>query len=380
MFHHLFLISAKLVSLQPRISMSKLTDWLRIAVGSMLGCGLSIAAAEIMFDHSTAVLLAGPLGASAVLVFAVSSGALSQPWPLFGGYFLATAIAIGLSLALGHSSEVACLAIALVVLAMFALRCVHPPAAALTLVLAFTEAPGGSGWAMLLPPMLGVTVLFVWAVIYNNITGRQYPKFDSPLNTHHTADITPDRRVGITDSDLQYALNEFGEFVDITPGDLERLVSITERSLLRRQMGDVRAGQIMARDVRFISPQTSVLATLQILRHHHVKTLPVLDKHNELVGIISLSDLMGQIDKPDGKLFAARIKAWREQPIRKWMSTPVISVEADLHVAELIPLMSTHGLHSVPVLEQGRLVGLITQTDLIAALHRDLVAHLFKPH
>jgi CBS domain-containing membrane protein len=58
------------------------------------------------------------------------------------------------------------------------------------------------------------------------------------------------------------------------------------------------------------------------------------------------------------------------------MSSPVITVDSDVHVVELIPLLSNQGLHCLPVLEQGRLVGMLTQTDLIAALQQHLLRRL----
>ncbi|HFT4734293.1 TPA: CBS domain-containing protein [Pseudomonas aeruginosa] len=66
----------------------------------------------------------------------------------------------------------------------------------------------------------------------------------------------------------------------------------------------------------------------------------------------------------------------RDRVLGQLMSSPVSTVDADTHAVELIPLLSDHGLHCLPVLEQGELVGVITQTDLVAALHRDLLAHL----
>ncbi|MNY37195.1 CBS domain protein [compost metagenome] len=57
------------------------------------------------------------------------------------------------------------------------------------------------------------------------------------------------------------------------------------------------------------------------------------------------------------------------------MSHPVTCVQGHAHIVELIPLLSSQGLHCLPVLEGEELVGVITQTDLIAALHRHLVTH-----
>ncbi len=66
----------------------------------------------------------------------------------------------------------------------------------------------------------------------------------------------------------------------------------------------------------------------------------------------------------------------RDQPLHKVMTAPVVTVDGQTHVVDMIPLMSSQGLHCLPVLDHGRLVGLVTQTDVIAALHRDLVNHM----
>ena len=56
------------------------------------------------------------------------------------------------------------------------------------------------------------------------------------------------------------------------------------------------------------------------------------------------------------------------------MSEPVITVDSDHQAVELIPLLCDRGLHCLPVLEGGKVVGVVTQTDLIAALSQHLLA------
>jgi CBS domain-containing membrane protein len=66
----------------------------------------------------------------------------------------------------------------------------------------------------------------------------------------------------------------------------------------------------------------------------------------------------------------------QKTPLSEVMSSRVVAVDRHCHIVDLVPMLSSQGLHCLPVLEQGQLVGLITQTDLIAALHRDLLMHL----
>lgn len=67
----------------------------------------------------------------------------------------------------------------------------------------------------------------------------------------------------------------------------------------------------------------------------------------------------------------------RGTKLRAIMSSPVVSVTMDTHMVELVYLLSDRGLHCLPVVdEQQRLVGMITQTDLIAALYRNWLKQL----
>ncbi|QJD58290.1 CBS domain-containing protein [Pseudomonas sp. gcc21] len=376
MLQQFFLLSARVVGWLPQAVTTRPGEWLRLSVGLVLSLGVSAWLCQFLFGHGIAVALTGPLAASAILLLAVPSGALAQPWSLLGSYLVALAVASVLAAAFGASIEVACLAAGLALLLMFPLRCLHPPGGAMAMVLVLAgNWIQGSGWALILPVMTVALSLLVCARVFNHLTGTKH-KATEPINTHHTMDPVAERRVGINDEDLDSALDEFGEFVDINREDLQQIVRNTERSAMRRHMRDTCAAQIMSRDVLSVTPDTSVLQTLQMLRHHHVKTVPVIDQKGVLVGIVSLGDLMGQVDASPGRLFAARMKIWREQPVSKWMTSPVISADSQMHIVDMIPLMSRHGLHSLPIMDDGKLVGLVTQTDLIAALHQDLLMHL----
>ncbi|WP_235906772.1 HPP family protein [Pseudomonas saliphila] len=376
MLQRIFLMSARIAGWMPQAITTRPMEWLRLSTGLVLALGVSAWLCQLLFGHDIAVALIGPLAASAILLLAVPSGALAQPWSLLGSYLVAIMVASLLASVFGATIETACLAAGLSLLLMFPLRCLHPPGGAMAIVLVLTwnsiDAPG---WTLGVPVMSIAVCLLVCARAFNRLTGVKHDK-GAAANTHHTRDPVAERRVGITDDDLDSALDEFGEFVDITREDLEQIVRNTERSALRRQMRGTRAAQVMSRDVRSVTPDTSVLQTLQMLRHHHVKTFPVIDQDGTLVGIVSLGDLMGQVDASPGRLFAARMQIWRDQPVSKWMTSPVISADSHMHIVDMIPLMSRHGLHSLPIMDNGKLVGLVTQTDLIAALHQDLLMHL----
>ncbi|MCK9152641.1 hypothetical protein MXE27_11825, partial [Methanobacterium alcaliphilum] len=74
----------------------------------------------------------------------------------------------------------------------------------------------------------------------------RYPKGALPRkDPHHTHDPLPSERVGISGADLDQALEELGEFVDVTRDELERIILATEHHALQRSLGGITAGAVM---------------------------------------------------------------------------------------------------------------------------------------
>ncbi|HIC1674776.1 TPA: CBS domain-containing protein, partial [Escherichia coli] len=167
-------------------------------------------------------------------------------------------------------------------------------------------------------------------------------------NLHGTRDLAPSARTDFSARDLDQALQDFGEYVDITRDDLERLIHHTERYALRRRMGELTAARIMSRDVQTASTETFIDDAWKQLQDHRLKALPVLDEHRRLAGIVTQSDLLKHF-RPDGSPFK-RLRFLRGTKLKTIMTTPVVCVQADTHAVELVSLLSDEGLHCLPVL------------------------------
>lgn len=348
-------------------------EWLRAGVGALLGLFLAGTLCSMVFGPSVALHLLGPLAASAVLVFAVHSGPLAQPWPVLGSYAVAGAVGLAMRHGFGAELWVAAAALGVSILLMCLLRCLHPPGGAVAAGAVLAD-PGlvALGNHLLEPILLHALILVTVGVCYNRLTGVRYPKGPLPRkDLHHTHDPLPSERVGVNSEDLDVALEELGEFVDVTRDELERIILATEQHALQRSLGGITAASVMSRDVQFASPATTLEQAWKMLSGHHLKTLPVLEG-GRLVGIVSLSDLVGPA------MARARFSwrgMFRRHTVRmeQVMSRRVISVSSQHPLDRLLPLLSDHGLHCLPVLEDDHLVGVITQTDLIAGLKRHLL-------
>ncbi|MCX2888724.1 HPP family protein [Pseudomonas sp. DCB_BI] len=349
-------------------------EWLRAGIGALLGLFLAGWLTSMAYGPGIALHLLGPLAASAVLVFAVHSGPLAQPWPVLGSYALAGAVGLAMRQGFGPELWVAAAALGISLLVMCLLRCLHPPGGgvAVSAVLADSGLTA-MGDHLLEPVLLNALVLVVVAMVYNRLTGVRYPKGTVPRkDLHHTHDPLPSERVGVSSEDLDQALEELGEFVDVTRDELERIILATEQHALQRSLGGITAASVMSRDVQFASPDTTLEQAWKMLASHHLKTLPVLQE-GKLVGIVSLSDLVGPA------MQRARF-SWRGLFGRKAvrmeqvMSRRVVSVSSQHPLERLLPLLCEQGLHCLPVLDAGKLVGVVTQTDLVAGLKRQLLS------
>ncbi len=349
-------------------------EWLRAGIGALLGLFLAGWLTSLAYGPGIALHLLGPLAASAVLVFAVHSGPLAQPWPVLGSYALAGAVGLAMRQGLGPELWVAAIALGISILVMCLLRCLHPPGGgvAVSAVLADSGLTA-MGDHLLEPVLLNALILVSVAVIYNRLTGVRYPKGALPRkDPHHTHDPLPSERVGIRGADLDQALEELGEFVDVTRDELERIILATEHHALQRSLGGITAGAVMSRDVQFASPQTTLEQAWKMLASHHLKTLPVLQQ-GKLVGIVSLSDLVGPAMQR-GQFSWRGLLGRKVVRMEQVMSRRVVSVSSQHPLERLLPLLCEQGMHCLPVLDGDQLVGVVTQTDLVAGLKRQLLS------
>jgi len=192
----------------------------------LLGCvgaGLGLVATEWFSRLALGTLdpwFLAPMGASAVLLFAVPASPLAQPWPLIGGNTVSALVGVSCGLLLGHTGLAAGVAGLLAIGAMLALRCLHPPGGAV----AVTAVLGGAtitslGYRFALWPVaVNSAVMLLVALVFNHLAGRHYPH-QPGAQPHHTRDPLPSHRLGFTHDDLQRALQRQGALLDISAQD-----------------------------------------------------------------------------------------------------------------------------------------------------------------
>jgi CBS domain-containing membrane protein len=355
-------------------------------VGLLTVAGVSMA---LTGKASVAAALVAPMGASAVLLFCVPASPLAQPWSVIGGNTVAALIGVACAHAIGNPLLAAPLAGCLAILAMFLLRCLHPPsgAVALTAVLGGTAIHDAGFMFAFAPVLLNSCLIVLAALAFNNLTGRRYPHSQKSTlqNTHATRDPVPTARLGFSKEDLDAALARYGQVLDVSRDDLEHILFETEMQAYGRRFGVITCGEIMSKDVVTLQAQTSLSEAWRLLRHHRVHALPVLAHDRRVAGIVGQGDFLHHAGLDEFGTVGERLRELagivfgyrsnRPEVVAEIMATHVTTVREDEPIAELVPMMANSGLHHIPVVDRaGVFVGIVSQSDLLAALYESRLA------
>jgi CBS-domain-containing membrane protein len=173
------------------------------------------------------VLLVASMAASAVLLFAVPHGQLSQPWPIVMGQVSSAAVGVTAARFLGHRELAALVAVGAAVVVMRLLKALHPPGAATALI----AVVGGSavrdlGYRFLWEPVLlnSIVLVAVGVLVHLPMPVRRYPAHAARRVS--AAATGPDE---VSDEELAAAVREMDEFVDLSDDSLMELLRIVRR-------------------------------------------------------------------------------------------------------------------------------------------------------
>jgi CBS domain-containing protein len=137
----------------------------------------------------------------------------------------------------------------------------------------------------------------------------------------------------------------------------------------------VLATEIMIRDVVTVTPDDSLRRAAVLMLRHGINGLPVVEPDGRVVGMVGIRDVL-RVPTPSRS----------EMPILKWdrlddkarelartkvgqvLARRVVSVDENATVVDVAALMANRGVHPIPILRDGRLVGLVARADVVRTL------------
>lgn len=149
-------------------------------------------------------------------------------------------------------------------------------------------------------------------------------------------------------------------------------------------------GDAMTRGVYTVTPSWTLLDAARAMRGHHVSGLPVVDDRDRVVGVLSESDIVGELHEATGvanargvlDLFLAAaglhrrdmiescLNHLKHRKVKDAMAHRPVTVDADDSLGEAARIMRRYSVNRVPVVSDDRLVGILTRQDVVEALSR----------
>ena len=146
----------------------------------------------------------------------------------------------------------------------------------------------------------------------------------------------------------------------------------------------MKISEIMSTEVVSVTPDTKITQAAKLLLERHINGLPVVDEDNNLVGIICQSDLIHQQKKLplptvftllDGLIpltsmshMQKEVEKMAATDVHKAMTANPTSVTPDTDLEDVAELMVSKNFHTIPVVDQGKLVGIVGKEDVLKTL------------
>jgi CBS domain-containing protein len=143
----------------------------------------------------------------------------------------------------------------------------------------------------------------------------------------------------------------------------------------------MKAADIMTTKVVTVAPDATAQEAAALMLRHHISALPVVDQAGKLVGIVSEGDLMRR-----GELGTERERSWwlnlltsnrslaadyakaHGRKVSEVMSRKLIAAKPDTPINDIALLLEQHAIKRVPIMDQGKLVGIVARANLVQAL------------
>jgi len=328
------------------------------------------------------------IGANAVLIFLIPSSPMAQPRAIILGNIISALVGVSCVLLIGNIQVAFCLSIAISVFLMICFNCLNAPAAATALGIVIGHV--STYRYVLFPVLLDCLILVFLGFFYHSLIGRNYPH--KPLKFLDKWKNNPDSESNqafkkIQQIEIDRVLSEYKEVFDIDRNDLAYLIKRVEFGAYHKKLENMICRSIMSAPVITVEIHTLLENAWNLLRVNHIKSIPVVDKSRQVIGIVTLEDFLSHADIDFRRSFEKPMQDFLSigatkglvtsthypNAIGQIMKKPVRVISSDRNVMDLAHIFAEQGHHHLPVIDENRhLVGMITQSDFVQAIHESL--------
>jgi CBS domain-containing protein len=142
----------------------------------------------------------------------------------------------------------------------------------------------------------------------------------------------------------------------------------------------MKAGDVMTTGAATVRPEAPLVEAAQLMVQHQISGLPVVDSQERLVGLVTENDFLRAGDSGKPRLLEMLATAGTDtdelkaRRVDELMTRQPITVSAETPLEDVINLMHRHSVRRLPVVADGKVVGIVSRGNLLRALLRRSMA------
>lgn len=186
----------------------------------------------------------------------------------------------------------------------------------------------------------------------------------------------------VSDEDVAAAVKELKLNVSLTACDLQNIFAAACRQARSRCASSMRVRDAMTKDTISVNKFDDIALAVTILAEKGISGLPVIDRENRVVGIISEADVVSMVGSRKEHTFKELLRSIVGHPLpeRKVghiigdiMTSPAVTVTGDTEISDAVRLMDSKRIRRLPVVDkEQRLIGIMSRSDIVKAMGRKL--------
>ena len=181
----------------------------------------------------------------------------------------------------------------------------------------------------------------------------------------------------ISDEDILEAMRSMEGYLDITPGDFKEVYRHAYEHALSRLLRAIPAKEVMSKGVVAVDLDTPLKDVAEAMARHRISGVPVVDRNQAVVGVISERDFLNAFAPEGAKSFMEVLATClagtgciavtaRKQKAAEIMTAPPICVGEETPVSEIARIFDEKHINRVPVTDRGgKLVGIVSRADIV---------------
>ena len=139
------------------------------------------------------------------------------------------------------------------------------------------------------------------------------------------------------------------------------------------------ASDLMTKEVIFVRPDAKLKDVARLFKQHRINGVPVVDEQGAVIGVITMTDMLKMLREiqylkqmeerlpQKVEMKECLIEEKNTATVAMKMTKPVWKVEHDMDIDYVLDLMCNQNIHTIPVIKDGKLVGVIGGTDIVDA-------------